>query len=933
MTLLCIAALFVPTLSAQVAPAGAVIGNQATATYLDANSVSRTAFSNLVQTTVTQIYAGNLVAAQTKYASPGSQVLLPHTYTNSGNGPDSVTFSLSAVSTNFTTGTAHIYIDANGDGVPDNTTDLSGTAMPIAAGASIKVVVVATLAPGTGAGSQTLTLGSSAHSGALLLSNLDTVTEDNNAVVNVTKAISPISGQSGLYTVTLTYTNTGNSTATALAMIDDLVAQGPDFTYCKGSTTATCASGTGSATWNGVGFADGAAPGGLTWSIVAPAGGMTATVASIAPGVTGTVTYNVVLAVAPSTYPATYTNYAKYNYNDGTAVVPGAASYINTNTVALSFNGNAYVKFTAVNTGSKGTTGAYVAGTGTPPALNTTPDTDIIPTAIYSQGATIYWSQTLTNKGQLTDTYNLTLDTTGAGTTLDPTITAAKQFPAGTTFQLYRTDGATPLTDSNGDGIVDGGPVLANGTTVIVVAATLPAGTTVANGTQYIVNLIATSTNGSAANFATPGIQDVIQDEFTVTSMTKASVDVEATSVVSGIGSGIGASGESVAPAYTGNPGTTIAVPFWIFNTGTIGPDAYNLAFNYNGTSNVGLINPVTPFVGGAVPPAVGNISAWTVLIAPTTSATCATYGAPVTASSVIPASGSSEYCLLLQVPASYAANTYHFTIQAQSNSTGAIDQMAVQATVKTFDSVSINPNNQATVYAGGTVVYKHVVTNGGNVAETAISLTTPTMPATPAGWTVSAYYDATNVGTLTSAATSIVTPYTVPSLAPGASFTYFLVVQAPASSNPGDQQLTTWTLSLAGNSAAANTSVTDTSTVVNGQVKLVKSQWVDAPCTHASPAYSTANGSATSGQCVMYQIVATNTGTTNITNVTFADAAPPYTTYLSGSTPTVSNSCSMTNPSVSAWGLSVTAPFSYAFTGSMTPNCTATVVFEVKLN
>lgn len=932
MTLLCIAALFVPTLSAQVAPAGAVIGNQATATYLDANSVSRTAFSNLVQTTVSQIYSGTLVAAQTKWATPGSQVLFPHTYTNTGNGPDAVTFTLTAVSGEFTANTAHVYMDANGDGIPDNTTDLVTTALPIAAGASIKVVVVATVAPGTAA-AQTpqLTVNSSAHAGGVLNNNIDTVTVTSNGVINVTKAMSAAS-VGGVSTVTLTYTNTGNATATNVVILDPLKTEGY-FTYNVNSAAI-----------NGVAFTDAAPPATLTWTGYAAAtNAPQATILSVAPGVTGVLTYNVTVGT-PASYPATFTNYAQYQYVDGGGnTIPGAASYTNTNTVVLAFNGIADPKFTSG-------TATFVKGNPTSgTATNTSPATSIIPSSQYTQGATIVWSQVITNQGQLTDTYNMTLDTAGSGANvLDPTIPAANQFPAGTTFQLYRTDGKTPLTDSNGDGIVDSGPVLASGTATIVVAATLPSGYTLSASTTLIVNLLATSTNATASNFVTPGLQDGVQDEVIISSTKNTTVDLGANAGDT-IGNGTGVSGESAGP-YSGNPGTTIAVPFWIFNTTTSGgaPDSYNLSYRYNGNSVVGnLATPLTAFTAaqaGTVPGTSGNIPAWTVQIAPNASGNCATYGAPVTASNVIAAAGNAEYCLLLQVPAGYAANPYYFTIQAQSNSTGALDQMAVKASVNTYHSVSINPNNQATIYAGGTVVYKHVVTNGGNFTETAVSLGNPAN-AGPTGWTVSAYLDGGNVGTLTSAATSIVTPYTIPTIAPGASIAYFLVVQAPASANPGDQELTTWTLTLAGNQApTGSNSVTDTSTVANGQVKLVKSQNYIAhtgvsTCAVVPGAFSTSPiASAVSKDCIFYQIVATNTGTTNVTVPSVTDTAPPFTTpyaLYNGGKPlfTSANCTSVLTDPAPAFNGNNSFTGTYAASPAMTPGCTITVVFEVQLN
>jgi hypothetical protein len=223
---LVVLAMFCATaLTAQVvAPSGSVIGNQATATYTDANNVSRTAFSNLVQTTVTQIYSGTLTASQTKYDTPGQFVTFPHTFTNTGNGPDNVTFTIPATSGNLSN--IGVYIDANGDGIADNMTNLSGTSVPVAAGATVKVVVIATLNAGSPSGSNVVLTATDGHFAAI--TNTDTVTLSNNGVINVTKSMSASVG--GISTVTLTYQNNGNASVSALTIVDNLAAQGY-FTY------------------------------------------------------------------------------------------------------------------------------------------------------------------------------------------------------------------------------------------------------------------------------------------------------------------------------------------------------------------------------------------------------------------------------------------------------------------------------------------------------------------------------------------------------------------------------------------------------------------------------------------------------------------------------------------------------------------------------
>ncbi len=59
------------------APAGTVIGNQATATYLDSTGTTRTTASNLVQTTVSQVKSFTLTANGAKTGTPGQTVYYP----------------------------------------------------------------------------------------------------------------------------------------------------------------------------------------------------------------------------------------------------------------------------------------------------------------------------------------------------------------------------------------------------------------------------------------------------------------------------------------------------------------------------------------------------------------------------------------------------------------------------------------------------------------------------------------------------------------------------------------------------------------------------------------------------------------------------------------------------------------------------------------
>jgi large repetitive protein len=77
-------------------------------------------------------------------------------------------------------------------------------------------------------------------------------------------------------------------------------------------------------------------------------------------------------------------------------------------------------------------------------------------------GSTVTFNNVLTNNTSKTDSFDVTL--------------SGSNFPPDTIFQLFKPDGVTPLTDTNGNAIPDTGPVAAGATYRIVVKAILPPG-------------------------------------------------------------------------------------------------------------------------------------------------------------------------------------------------------------------------------------------------------------------------------------------------------------------------------------------------------------------------------------------------------------------------------------------------------------------------
>lgn len=125
-------------------PAGTLISNQAVATYKDTANQDRQATSNIVYVTVQHVPAVDVTPSDpaTIYVVAGQTVQYPFTVTNTSNGPDSYSASVSepTPSGHIVDGTLKLYHDINGDGIID-AGDVAVTSVgPLAAGHSVGLI-------------------------------------------------------------------------------------------------------------------------------------------------------------------------------------------------------------------------------------------------------------------------------------------------------------------------------------------------------------------------------------------------------------------------------------------------------------------------------------------------------------------------------------------------------------------------------------------------------------------------------------------------------------------------------------------------------------------------------------------------------------------------------------------------------------------------
>lgn len=859
-------------------PAGTSITNQARLTYVDSGGTSRTVDSNTVTTNVLQVGSLLLAASGNASAIAGGTVSYPHTLTNTGNGTDTFNLTVSSNTGGFILNNV-TFQQTNSSGFPFG--PLLTTTPSIAAGATFTFVVTGTL-PANAAGVNSLVItATSVFTPAATASNTDTTTVTTNAVLALTKGLSPSSGAPGTtpVTYTLTYSNTGSAASGVLNITDTLPAGITlDLTSLRSSATGSTALNTTSV---GGSTTSGATT--VTSSYNPTTRLLSVSFNQIPLNVSGNVTFQVAINAGPPPASAgTIVNRASWAYNNGTGTPT-------TTNVASANTGDAVFTVTAVP--SVSLAGATVA------------------TA--AAGAVVSFNNVLTNNGNGPDSFNLTVG--GAPTGGTP-------FPAGTTFAFFTTTG-TQITNT--------GPVsniAGSNTFTVVLRATLPANA--AAGGPFSVTKTATSVLSSTVSATATD---------TLTALTANTVDLTNTAAFGAAGSTL-ARGEGAGPGAPGNQAgqlitnslaagssTTFTL---VANNRSSAPDNYNLA----ASSTVAGLN------AGTLP---ANYSV--VFRSDGGAGNCSTTGGNITNTGSVPANGSVTYCAVVTVAAGAVAGNTDMFFRLLSSTTSATDTIQNGVTVNGARSLVINTPGNQNVSPGGVVFYTHTVQNTGNVAEggsnSTIALSTTNNAA---GFTSSLYLDSNSNGVFDAADTII--SGNLPAIAVGASITIFNRVEASSGVLNGAVNTTVITAVTTGGSGTppANATVNDITTVVAGNVTLVKEQAIDtAPTCNTvvgSLAFGTGIVNARPGQCVVYRITATNVGSQNATNVVVIDSTPPtYTTMLR--TPVVTNGVLASTPAVPAVG--ATGAFavnggtgaSATAGGTLAPGATTIVVFGVKVN
>lgn len=882
-------AAFLPSAHAAAPSAGTNISNIASASYTDSNGSNKTVTSNVVTTTVLQVASFTLIADQTKTANANGQVSLSHTLTNTGNGSDTFNVAVANNDTrdnttdNYDFSGLKVYLDANKDGVPDSQTPV--TSVTLAAGESVNLIVQATTANNAivdALGKLTVSA-TSGFDTSVTAKNVDTVKITNGAVISLVKSASVKNVDATLASATareveysLAYQNTGNTTATNVTITDVLPA---GLTYVAGSATV-----------NGTAVSDTADADGYNFT----SGTATLVIPTVAANSTGVLKFKV--QVVQNTPAGIITNIAEVD-PDG----PGTEGKTPSNPNDVTVLG---VKKGTIN---DSTTDAFADGQST-----ATPTPDVI-TKSTTQGTPVTFGVTagggepivVHNTGNVTEAFNITVN--------------KNALPAGSIVELFKSDGVTPLTDTNGDGVVDTGPIASGATYQIISKVTLPSSyftPTPAPATP--INAILTSapvTNASATDTIKLVVDQVVA----------STVDLHNGDLTDSTGAIAGASGKDTGQfidTKSTKPGQATNFPLTVDNKGATG-DNYNLS-----------TSPALP-------------TGWTVqyyLADGTGNPT----GAPITNTGNVPSGGTVKLVAVVTPPANAPAGDQEVIFKVTSPATGLTDVMSDRVTVETDRKLSLQNDRTGQVAPGGTVVYKHTLTNNGNIVEGAAPNTLPftlTNDQTANGWVTSLYVDSNNDGVAD--ASELVTGSDLAvktgSIARGASVNLLIKVQAPVNATAGTPSAVVLTIkpTVVGAQSVADLVNTDLTTVTSGQVRLVKEQSLANCLTGVAGTYTQNTVSAKPGECVKYRITATNEGNASVTKVIISDATPAYTTLkvIASASPIATNATLSTSTAALTDGSTgtVAAEMKEVTAGdgkdTLAPNSSASLEFVIKVN
>lgn len=867
-----------------------------------------------------EVYAATLENDGSKSGAPGETVYFTHTLTNTGNADDSFSVDgLAGLDAATGASTYTVYLDANGNGVPDageaavNTVNLNAgqqaeliVAVPVPAGAGAGDTIESTLlveSVGGGAGTvedigangDAATYdadGDSTPDGNDTNNNVVTVTTD--AVLQLSKTAVPNFNDNTI-TYTLEVKNNGGRAAQDVDIFDPipanatfaeivsvnglLTSSGDQWLDSTGALQALPHSYAGIAD-----LADVTEPAGVDLDGNGTTGetlkGINFRDAIMGVNTTVTVVYKVDFDGTLASGTQIRNTFAAEGDLDGDNI-PDDPSTSNTTTTTI----QQVYAVDATDTGDAADADA---------TLN-----DIALQDEANSGAVVAFANIVANNGNGSDVFDLSIgNDAGAGYAGAGTVPAgAQSYPAGTLFTFWNATNNTQLTDTNGNGVPDTGSIAAGADRRITVRAQLPAG--VSGTGPFVATMVATSFgDNSVSDDKLEVLTEIVAPAVDLANshsadLTDAVIDADAFNAAAPTTTTeVAVGGIATFPLFVANnsgnaQSFTLGADLpagWAVTFREVGvdTDADGTADN---TSNAGNVVTATPSLpAGAV----------------------YQYQADVQVSSNV-AQAAADFTGAGTVNTNDSDGDYPIRFTVVSSSDGTItDQKLDAVDVIANRNITVSPDGANQVQPGGNVDYTHVIANGGNTSE-AVEITAANSLAAD-GWnnntqlfidttgngTPDAWVQLDNLPTANDVAVRTPNGNTIlvdinnaganplVTLEPGQRLDVRVTVFAPSNAPAG----TVDSYTLTASNANVSDTATDTTEVVVGQVRLDKQAAVDAACDCAGgtwpaggfePVQST---QVEPGQCVVWQLTATNEGATTAENVVITDETTEFTTF-----------------------------------------------------
>jgi uncharacterized repeat protein (TIGR01451 family) len=457
-----------------------------------------------------------------------------------------------------------------------------------------------------------------------------------------------------------------------------------------------------------------------------------------------------------------------------------------------------------------------------------------------TQNSTVTFNNLLTNVGTSADSFNIVLNQ------------SSSTFPAGTTFLLYQSDGVTPLTDTNNDNVPDTGSLPPLGTYVVVIKAKLPPSAT--------TNLLSSVTSTASSIYDSSKTATALDS---IAAILPGSVDL--TNALNSLGVGPGPELLPVTNLLVDlltSGDTNRQFELWIKNNGA---DVDNFDLSVSADGNF---------------PSLVNYPDGVSVVFKTEA------GATITNTGPIAAGASIRVFAEVKLPAGLPAVQLKLYFRVFSQVTGLSDIKYDAITINDLRSITLTPNNNGQTFAGGSIIYTHILKNNGTTPEGGLTSTIAlTTSNTGSGFTSLIYRDGNANNSLDDSDPLVTSIDSI--LLPTASTTLFVRVSSPNGVPSGTTNTTTLTATTTGGlplvAPPPAVSVTDLTTVLSSQLTIQKLQALDSngDGTPDGPyTSSTLTTGALPGRVIRYQILVTNTGAVPINNAVVTDAIPANTTY-----------------------------------------------------